>query len=151
MRKLQAFGKESATGQQRVDGSVILRAEGLERGFQFARQRLDFRRRDPGEEVIRSSMLRSASNHLLRFPCYRAAVPVMHKVVSMQTTSLNAKNLALLLLLAAIWGGSFLFLRICSPALGAVPTAFGRVLISARSCGRLHCLSNHLLHASVLF
>lgn len=44
---------------------------------------------------------------------------------------MSPKNLAQLLLLAAIWGASFLFLRICAPVLGAVPTAFGRVLFAA--------------------
>lgn len=37
---------------------------------------------------------------------------------------------ARLLLLAAIWGSSFLFMRIAAPALGAVITAQGRILIA---------------------
>jgi drug/metabolite transporter (DMT)-like permease len=36
-----------------------------------------------------------------------------------------------LLLLAAIWGAAFLFMRIVAPVLGALPTAFLRVLIAA--------------------
>lgn len=36
-----------------------------------------------------------------------------------------------LFLLAAIWGASFLFMRIAAPALGAIPTAFFRVLLGA--------------------
>lgn len=36
-----------------------------------------------------------------------------------------------LLLLAAIWGASFLFLRMVAPVLGAIPTAFIRVLLAA--------------------
>jgi drug/metabolite transporter (DMT)-like permease len=40
-------------------------------------------------------------------------------------------NLARLLLLAALWGASFLFMRIAAPALGALPTAFLRVLLGA--------------------
>lgn len=36
-----------------------------------------------------------------------------------------------LLLLAAIWGASFLFMRIAAPVLGALPTAFFRVLLGA--------------------
>lgn len=36
-----------------------------------------------------------------------------------------------LLLLAAIWGASFLFMRVAAPVLGALPTAFFRVLIAA--------------------
>jgi drug/metabolite transporter (DMT)-like permease len=36
-----------------------------------------------------------------------------------------------LFILAALWGGSFLFMRIASPALGAIPTAFARVLLGA--------------------
>lgn len=44
---------------------------------------------------------------------------------------MNAANLSRLLLLAALWGGSFLFMRIAAPVLGAVPTAFGRVVLGA--------------------
>jgi drug/metabolite transporter (DMT)-like permease len=44
---------------------------------------------------------------------------------------MNPKNLTHLLLLAAIWGGSFLFMRISAPVLGAIPTAFGRVALGA--------------------
>ncbi|QEI07612.1 EamA family transporter [Pigmentiphaga aceris] len=36
-----------------------------------------------------------------------------------------------LFVLAAIWGGSFLFMRVTVPVLGAVPTAFGRVALAA--------------------
>jgi len=36
-----------------------------------------------------------------------------------------------LLVLAAIWGASFLFMRISAPVLGALPTAFFRVLLGA--------------------
>lgn len=36
-----------------------------------------------------------------------------------------------LLVLAAIWGASFLFMRIAAPVLGALPTAFFRVLLGA--------------------
>ena len=44
---------------------------------------------------------------------------------------MNAASLARLTLLAALWGGSFLFMRIAAPVLGAVPTAFGRVVLGA--------------------
>ncbi|WP_077036132.1 DMT family transporter [Pelomonas sp. KK5] len=44
---------------------------------------------------------------------------------------MNLASLLRLLTLAAIWGGSFLFMRIVVPALGAVPTAFGRVVLSS--------------------
>ncbi|WCM93085.1 DMT family transporter [Acidovorax sp. NCPPB 2350] len=40
-------------------------------------------------------------------------------------------SLLRLLLLAALWGGSFLFTRYTVPVLGAVPTAFGRVALAA--------------------
>ncbi|QJQ02009.1 EamA family transporter [Herbaspirillum rubrisubalbicans] len=40
-------------------------------------------------------------------------------------------SLIRLFLLAALWGGSFLFMRIVAPVLGAVPTAFGRVALGA--------------------
>ena len=36
-----------------------------------------------------------------------------------------------LLLLGAVWGASFLFLRIAVPAFGAIPAAFGRALLAA--------------------
>lgn len=36
-----------------------------------------------------------------------------------------------LLVLAAIWGASFLFMRVAAPVLGALPTAFFRVLLGA--------------------
>ena len=40
-------------------------------------------------------------------------------------------SLARLLLLAALWGASFLFMRIAAPVLGALPTAFGRETLGA--------------------
>jgi len=42
-----------------------------------------------------------------------------------------AASLFRLLLLGAIWGASFLFLRIVAPVLGAIPTAAGRLLLAA--------------------
>lgn len=44
---------------------------------------------------------------------------------------MSSASLLRLVLLAALWGGSFLFTRYTVPALGAVPTAFGRVLLAA--------------------
>lgn len=46
-------------------------------------------------------------------------------------TRMSLPSLLRLLSLAAIWGGSFLFMRIAVPVLGAVPTAFCRVLLSS--------------------
>ncbi len=40
-------------------------------------------------------------------------------------------DIARVLLLSAIWGASFLFMRVIAPVLGAVPTAFLRVLLGA--------------------
>jgi drug/metabolite transporter (DMT)-like permease len=40
-------------------------------------------------------------------------------------------SLLRLFTLAALWGGSFLFLRVAAPVLGALPTTFGRVLLGA--------------------
>lgn len=45
--------------------------------------------------------------------------------------AMRPADLFRLLLLAAIWGGSFLFMRVAVPVLGAVPTAFGRVTLAA--------------------
>ena len=39
-----------------------------------------------------------------------------------------------LTLLAAIWGASFLFMRVASPQFGAVNTAFLRVFSAVRGC-----------------
>ncbi|WP_429951568.1 DMT family transporter [Comamonas sediminis] len=44
---------------------------------------------------------------------------------------MNTASLVRLFTLAALWGGSFLFMRIAVPVLGAVPTAFGRVALAA--------------------
>ncbi|AOU99302.1 multidrug DMT transporter permease [Acidihalobacter yilgarnensis] len=44
---------------------------------------------------------------------------------------MNIKSFSRLLLLASLWGGSFLFMRISAPVLGAIPTAFGRVAFGA--------------------
>ncbi|MBB3121535.1 DMT family transporter [Pseudoduganella violacea] len=44
---------------------------------------------------------------------------------------MKPSDYARLFLLAAIWGGSFLFMRIVAPVLGALPTAFFRVLLSS--------------------
>lgn len=44
---------------------------------------------------------------------------------------MRAADYARLLALAAIWGGSFLFMRVAAPALGPVWTAEGRMLIGA--------------------
>ena len=50
---------------------------------------------------------------------------------------MSAANLARLCLLAALWGGSFLFMRISAPVLGAIPTTFGRVSLGALGLGVL--------------
>jgi drug/metabolite transporter (DMT)-like permease len=44
---------------------------------------------------------------------------------------MRARDVAELLVLAAVWGGSFLFMRMAAPALGAFPVAFGRVAVAA--------------------
>lgn len=43
---------------------------------------------------------------------------------------MRTSDFARLLLLSAIWGASFLFMRIIAPAIGAVPAAFSRVLLA---------------------
>ena len=52
----------------------------------------------------------------------RAAVP--HALMS-------ARSLALLTTLAALWGGSFVFMRYAVPAMGPVPLTFARVALAA--------------------
>lgn len=44
---------------------------------------------------------------------------------------MNISSLVRLFTLAALWGGSFLFVRMTVPVLGAVPTTFGRVVLAA--------------------
>ena len=48
---------------------------------------------------------------------------------------MSLASLIRLLALAALWGGSFLFMRVAVPHLGAVPTAVGRGLFSALGLG----------------
>src|SRR5690349_3033790 len=42
-----------------------------------------------------------------------------------------ARAVALLVLLAALWGGSFVFMRVAVPAMGAIPLAYVRVSLAA--------------------
>ena len=49
-----------------------------------------------------------------------------------------------LLLLAALWGASFLFMRITTPAFGALNSAFLRVLFAAIALGLLPVSYTHL-------
>lgn len=44
---------------------------------------------------------------------------------------MNTASLIRLVTLAALWGGSFLFVRITVPVLGAVPSTAGRLLLGA--------------------
>ena len=44
---------------------------------------------------------------------------------------MTPRNLMQLTLLAAIWGASFLFMRVAAPVIGAMPTAFLRVSLAA--------------------
>ena len=39
--------------------------------------------------------------------------------------------MALLVTLAALWGGSFVFMRVAVPAMGPIPLAFVRVALAA--------------------
>ncbi|HEY4553262.1 MAG TPA: DMT family transporter [Bacillaceae bacterium] len=48
-----------------------------------------------------------------------------------QRTDLSAKNFAILFFLAAIWGASFLFMRISTPVIGPYVTSELRVLLAA--------------------
>ena len=44
---------------------------------------------------------------------------------------MSLPSLIRFVILAALWGGSFLFMRIAAPVWGAVPTAFGRVVLAS--------------------
>jgi drug/metabolite transporter (DMT)-like permease len=52
-------------------------------------------------------------------------------------SAIRPRDLALLVALAAIWGSSFLFMRIAGPELGAAPLAWLRVVIAAAFLGGL--------------
>lgn len=59
--------------------------------------------------------------------------------------TLRPADLARLLLLAAIWGGSYAFMRIAAPVLGGIGTAWARILIA----GMLLCLYAAIIGASL--
>src|SRR5512147_3307670 len=44
--------------------------------------------------------------------------------------AMKAADYARLLFLAAIWGASFIFMRVAAPAFGAAPVAEGRLLVA---------------------
>jgi drug/metabolite transporter (DMT)-like permease len=44
---------------------------------------------------------------------------------------MRPRDLAALVVLAALWGGSFLFIRVAAPALGPLPLVAGRVVLAA--------------------
>ncbi|MEO8345723.1 MAG: DMT family transporter [Betaproteobacteria bacterium] len=44
---------------------------------------------------------------------------------------MTPRSVALLVILAALWGGSFVFMRVAVPALGPIPLAFARVTLAA--------------------
>ena len=50
---------------------------------------------------------------------------------------MTLRDSLLLVLLAAIWGSSFLFMRIAGPELGAAPLAWMRVTVAALFLGIL--------------
>jgi drug/metabolite transporter (DMT)-like permease len=49
----------------------------------------------------------------------------------------NARQLAGLLSLAAVWGASFLFIRVAAPVLGPFPLMAGRVMVAAVALGMI--------------
>jgi drug/metabolite transporter (DMT)-like permease len=59
---------------------------------------------------------------------------------------MTGADLARLLVLAALWGGSFLFMRVVAPVLGAVPTAFSRVVLGALGLWVIVRLARRPLH-----
>ncbi len=58
---------------------------------------------------------------------------------AMKSTT-NSKSLAIFILLAAIWGAGFMFIRVAAPAFGSLPLAFVRVLIGALALAALGLL-----------
>jgi drug/metabolite transporter (DMT)-like permease len=62
--------------------------------------------------------------------CIFVAVDCFRKIEYLPETRLKPSDIASLLILSAIWGASFLFMRIIAPVLGAFPTAFFRVLFA---------------------
>lgn len=70
---------------------------------------------------------------------------------------MNSANLARLVLLSAIWGGSFLFMRIATPVLGPAVLTFGRVALGglflwalALHGRRVWSLKGHWVHFLIL-
>lgn len=57
-------------------------------------------------------------------------VKTQKKIFFIRSTFMTIKNTLKLILLSAIWGGSFIFMRIISPVLGPVLTASMRTLIA---------------------
>ena len=53
------------------------------------------------------------------------------RISSLKISHLKSMNIILLILLSAIWGGSFIFMRILAPVFGATGTADLRLLIAA--------------------
>src|SRR4051812_25606311 len=49
---------------------------------------------------------------------------------SRKTQLMNAKNLVQLVTLAALWGGSFIFMRVVAPVLGPLLTANLRLIVA---------------------
>jgi drug/metabolite transporter (DMT)-like permease len=75
----------------------------------------------------------------------------------MSQFSLRTRDGVELMVLAALWGSSFLFLRVAVPALGPVPTVALRVGIAALCLvpafalrGRVSSLRGHVLHVCVV-
>ena len=60
---------------------------------------------------------------------------------------MSVASLIRLMTLSALWGGSFLFMRVAVSHLGAVPTAVGRGLFSALGLGALLLASEQLFSA----
>jgi len=59
---------------------------------------------------------------------------------------MSTKNIVLLVLLSAIWGGSFIFMRVLAPIFGAVGTANIRLLIGAVFLLTIYSLIRYRIH-----
>jgi drug/metabolite transporter (DMT)-like permease len=67
----------------------------------------------------------------VRCLCRHCAAPFCVAALLIPSEAMSTPNLLRLLFLAALWGASFLFMRVASPVLGAVPSAFWRVVLGA--------------------
>ncbi len=98
----------------------------------LARLWLPFRHVQSTVEGLLTTLSRISSTHQVSKNRIESVRPVVYRVTTFKTrTVMNTANFIRLLLLAAIWGASFLFMRIGAPVLGPSLLIFARVSLAA--------------------